>query len=107
MGLLSRNYGNLDSTENIFPNLPQIYDYTTSLVAVIQRDENTHGGCGTNSILGCCADAYQVVTILKTNPDLCKASPGMMSTLNIALHPRNFFIDRIKSLNKSFLEPTI
>ncbi|MBD3242485.1 MAG: hypothetical protein GF331_17990 [Chitinivibrionales bacterium] len=68
MGLLSRDYGNLDTSENIVPRLPLTYDHAVSLVAVIQRDEARFGNCGTNAIVGCCAEAYHVVTILDSVP---------------------------------------
>jgi hypothetical protein len=68
MGLLSKDYGNLNTDENIIPKLPLSFNYTTSLVAVIQRDEGAYGGCGTSAIVGCCADAYQVITIMDSVP---------------------------------------
>lgn len=68
MGLLSHDYGNLDSSESIVPQLPVTFDHAASLVAVIQRDEAQFGNCGTNAIVGCCAEAYHVVTILDTVP---------------------------------------
>jgi hypothetical protein len=68
MGLLSKDYGNLNTNENIIPKLPLTYNYATSLVAVIQRDEAQFGNCGTAAIVGCCADAYNVVTVLTQVP---------------------------------------
>lgn len=68
MGLLSRDYGNQVASENILPSLPLSYTQDTSLVAVIERDEAAHGKCGTKAILGSCAEAYHIVTILKAVP---------------------------------------
>ena len=69
LGLLSKDYGNLDPSQNIVPQLPVTYDFATSIVAAMERDEQAHGGCGTRAILGSCADAYQVVTVLDRVPD--------------------------------------
>ncbi len=72
IGLLSsdpdQNYGNYDAKQNLMADLPMSFNQNTSLVAAIQRDENQHGGCGTNAILGNCAEAYHVVTILQNVP---------------------------------------
>jgi hypothetical protein len=70
MGLLSqtKTYGNYSAEENIHDNLPITYDYDTSLVSAIQRDESQHGNCGTSAIVGNCADAYHVVTVLTSVP---------------------------------------
>lgn len=71
IGLLDpiQNYGNYQATENLITSLPVQYNYSTSLVAAVQRDEELHGGCGTKAILGNCADAYNVLTVLNEVPE--------------------------------------
>jgi len=71
MGLLSstKTYGNYNPEENIIPKLPLSYSSTTSIVAAVQRNESTEGGCGTSAILGNCADSYNVITILPSIPE--------------------------------------
>ncbi len=72
LGLLSSNpddsYGNYVAAENILLSLPLSFNGNTSLMAAIQRDESQHGGCGTNAILGNCAEAYHVITVLDQVP---------------------------------------
>lgn len=68
MGLLSRDYGNLDPDQNIVPNLPVTYEQSTSILAAMERDESSHGVCGTRAIEGSCVDAYQVLTVLDHVP---------------------------------------
>ena len=43
IGFLDKNYGNLNSSENLYKNLPTSFSKPTSLVAVIQRDEKALG----------------------------------------------------------------
>lgn len=67
-GLLSNDYGRQTAAENIVGNLPVDFENSVSLVAVIERDEQRHGGCGTRAIVGSCADAYNIVTVLHEVP---------------------------------------
>jgi hypothetical protein len=72
LGLLSstKTYGNYAAAENILPALPKTFTVATSLVAATQRDEASSGKCGTSGIVGNCADAYNVVTVLDSVPVL-------------------------------------
>ncbi len=65
----NKSYGNYDASKNIIPNLPQNYSGITSLVAGIERNEAVEGSCGTASIVGGCADSYDVITILDSVPE--------------------------------------
>lgn len=67
-GLLTKDYGRQASEENIANKLPRTFSQPVSLVALIERDEQRFGDCGTRQILGSCADAYNVVTVLDAVP---------------------------------------
>ncbi|WP_395373701.1 hypothetical protein [Marinicella sp. W31] len=70
IGLLDsiNTYGNYVAEENILNALPLNFSQNTSLVAAIQKDEATHGNCGTRAIEGNCVEAYHVVTLLDQVP---------------------------------------
>lgn len=107
MGLLSRDYGNQDSNENIITRLPLSWNRDTSLVAVIERDEATHGECGTRAIVGCCADAYSIVTVLEQVPPEAGANslrPSITETEKELLSLDDFDLTRIS--DESFLTGT-
>ncbi len=106
MGLLSSdpnyNYGNYTATENILNNLPLAFDNNTSLVAAIQRDESQHGGCGTNAILGNCAEAYHVITVLEQVPIDAGANmlrPSIDETNKELLSLSDFDLSRLPELS--------
>lgn len=69
MGFLSKDYGNLNTAENIASSLPKAFNTNTSLVAAVQRKESGNNECGTKAILGSCVEAYNVVTVLSTIPE--------------------------------------
>ncbi len=102
MGLFSgtKNYGNYVGSENIVPLLPQNFGGITSLVAAIQRNEATEGGCGTAAIVGECADSYDVVTILSAVPENAGATvirPNITGETKEILTFSDFDFERIKT----------
>lgn len=105
MGLLSsnpdHNYGNYNAAENIAVALPKTFIGNTSLVAAIQRNEAQHNGCGTNAILGNCAEAYHVVTILDQVPADAGATllrPSIDETNKELLSLSDFDLSRLPEL---------
>lgn len=109
IGLLSgaKAYGNFSASESIIPNLPLSYSTTTSLVAAIQRNEAAEGNCGTSSIVGECADSYNVVTILSFIPDLSGAEtirPNITGESKEILSFSDFDLTRVPG--KSYLSGT-
>lgn len=67
-GLLTNDYGRQNPEENIAGALPIDFQDAVSLVAVIEREEQRFGGCGTRAIVGSCVDAYNIVTVLSEVP---------------------------------------
>lgn len=109
MGLLSgvNNYGNYNASENVVPNLPITYTSVTSILAAIQRDEGATSPCGTSAILGECADAYNVVTILASVPDNAGSTvlrPNMTGESKVMLNLSDFDFTRLPE--KSYLTGT-
>ncbi len=105
MGFLSHDYGNLVTGENIIPSLPISYNYRTSLVAAIERNQASSGACGTRAILSGCVDSYNAVTILTSvpenagatvlRPNLIRANKELMSLseFNLAWLPRKEYFE--------------
>ncbi len=109
IGLLSadpdEDYGNYVAAENLTGSLPMDFS-DGSLVAAVQRDEVQHGGCGTRAILGNCAEAYQVVTVLSQVPSNAGASllrPSIDESDKVLLSLDDFAWSRLPSLD--FLSP--
>ncbi len=108
MGLLgSDGYGNYSAQENILDDLPLSFNRSTSLVAAIQRNESAHGQCGTRAIVGNCAEAYHVVTVLDEVPPNAGSTvlrPSIDETSKELLTLSDFDLSRIPA--KSFLNGT-
>lgn len=105
MGFLGHDYGNLLVKENIISSLPKSYNYRTSLVAAIERNQATSGDCGTRGILSGCIDSYNAVTILTSvpenagatvlRPNLIRADKELMSLseFNLDWLPKKDYFD--------------
>lgn len=109
IGLLSgvKSYGNYSAAENIISTLPKSYSSATSIVAAIERDASREGGCGTASIVGECADSYNVLTVLDSVPLLAGAEtirPNMNGTYKELLSFSDFEFARVPK--KAFLSGT-
>ncbi len=66
IGILDKDYGNLDPNQNILTSLPYHIDGDSSLLAGAQRILS----CGTKGIRDGCVDAYNTLTILSEVPPL-------------------------------------
>ena len=108
IGLLDsvNNYGNYVAEENILTALPMNFNQSTSLVAAIQKDENTHGNCGTRAIEGNCVEAYHVVTILDQVPVNAGATvlrPSIDEPVKELLNLSEFDFNRLPTL--AYIDP--
>lgn len=109
MGLLSpaKTYGNYVAGENLLPVLPAKISSPSSLVAAAQLDEAVSGKCGTSSIVGNCADAYNVVTVLDRVPERAGADllrPSINDPSKKLLSLSDFDLSRLPS--RSYLTGT-
>ena len=108
LGLLdgSNAYGNISPAENILDSLPRDFSNDTSLVASVQRDESTHGNCGTNAIVGSCIEIYHVVTVLDDVPADAGSRtlrPSIDENVKEQLTLDDFDLERLPSLD--YIEP--
>jgi hypothetical protein len=109
IGLLSssKTYGNYNPDENLESKLPKSFNYATSLVAASQLDESQYGECGTKGILGNCADAYNILTVLQAPPPLNGADtlrPSIDESEKELLSLADFNLNRLKTYD--YLEGT-
>ncbi len=93
----SNNYGDHDASQKLI--FPMTFDDNTSIVAAVQKDEQTYGNCGTRQIVGECIDALFALTVLEEVPAKNTLRPAITTTQKDFYTLDDFDFDRIPHID--------
>jgi len=89
----SNNYGSHDASQRL--SFPLELAEATSIVAAIQKNETSHGDCGTRAIVGECIDAVFTLTVLPSVPPANAIRPSLSTPEKRILTLNDFDLTKI------------